>query len=55
MFTIRTVLPYKDATDERPTIIKRKHNDFVLFSGKIGNCVQAAEDIVKELNNNYEN
>ncbi len=55
MFTIRTVLPYKDATDERPTIVKRTYNDFVLFSGKIGNCVQAAEDIVKELKNNYEN
>lgn len=43
MFTVRAVLPKKDKTDERPTIVK-KINDKVItvFSGKIGNCVEAA-------------
>tara|TARA_R110002167_G_scaffold91897_3_gene247072 strand:- start:15456 stop:17189 length:1734 start_codon:yes stop_codon:yes gene_type:complete len=47
MYTIRTVLPYKDNTDERPTIVDKQDNNFVLFSGKIGNCVEAAENIIK--------
>lgn len=45
MYTIRTVLPYKDDTDERPTIVKKQENNFILFSGKIGNCVEAANRI----------
>lgn len=46
MYTIRTVLPDKDSTDERPTFVKRHGSDFILFSGKIGNCVQSADKIV---------
>lgn len=52
MYTIRTVLPHKDDTDERPTIVKKQDNNFILFSGKIGNCVEAAnkiEDIINKI------
>ena len=31
MYTVRTVLPYKDETDERPTIVAKRGNDFILF------------------------
>ena len=51
MYTIRTVLPYKDDTDERPTIVKKIKNNFILFSGKIGNCVEAADRIEEIINN----
>jgi hypothetical protein len=47
MYTVRTVLPNKDNTDERPTIVTKQDNNFVLFSGKIGNCIDAAEQIIK--------
>lgn len=50
MFTIRTVLPNKDKTDERPSIVTRDKNNFILFSGKIGNCIESAntiEEIIK--------
>ena len=45
MYTIRTVLPNKDETDERPTIVEKQNNNFILFSGKIGNCIEAADRI----------
>ena len=51
MYTIRTVLPNKDDTDERPTIVKRNDEDFILFSGKIGNCVEAANKIDELIKN----
>ena len=46
-----TVLPYKDDTDERPTIVTKRGNDFILFSSKIGNCVDASEDILNIIKN----
>ena len=46
MYTVRTVLPYKDETDERPTIVTKQGNEFILFSSKIGNCVNVASDII---------
>ena len=46
MYTIRTVLPYKDETDERPTIVTKQDDDYILFSSKIGNCVTAASDVI---------
>jgi len=49
MYTIRTVLPNKDTTDERPTIVSKEGDNFILFSGKIGNCVNAANKIIKRL------
>lgn len=47
MYTIRTVLPNVDHTDERPTIV-RKVNDKIInvFSGKIPTCVIAADAVV---------
>lgn len=49
MFTIRTVLPNKDDTDERPTVVRFEDNVIYLFSGKVGNCVEAAEEIVTKI------
>lgn len=48
MFTIRTVLPNKHETDERPTYIT-KHNDklYSVFSGKIATCVDIANQLIK--------
>ena len=51
MYTIRTVLPYKEDTDERPTIVNKQDNNIVLFSGKIGNCVEASNRIEEIINN----
>ena len=46
MFAIRTVLPDKDETDERPTIVERAGDRVIkVFSGKIGTCVEAAEQV----------
>jgi len=50
MYTIRTVLPNKDNTDERPTIVTKQDDDFILFSGKVGNCVDAANKIIRLIN-----
>ena len=50
LYTIRTVLPYKDNTDERPTIVSKQGNNIVLFSGKIGNCIEAANKIEEIIN-----
>ena len=46
MYTIRTVLPHKDETDERPTIVTKQGDDYILFSSKIGNCVTAASNVI---------
>ena len=48
MYTFRVVLPNVDHTDERPTLVY-KLNDKVInvFSGKIGNSVQAAEEVLR--------
>lgn len=48
MFTFRTVLPYKEKTDERPTVVTKIDDKTVtIFSGKIGNCVEAAYEVLK--------
>jgi hypothetical protein len=45
MYTVRTVLPNVDKTDERPTFVYRVNDKIInIFSGKIGNSVQAAID-----------
>lgn len=53
MFTFRTVLPNKEKTDERPTVVNQiDPKTITIFSGKIGNCVEAAEktlSIVKKI------
>lgn len=47
MYTIRTVLPRVDHTDERPTIVTSIDDRvFSIYSGKIGNSVKAARDVV---------
>lgn len=48
MFTFRTVLPHKEKTDERPTVVTKVNDKIItVFSGKIVNCVQASEDVEK--------
>ena len=55
MYTIRTVLPYKDDTDERPTVVTKQGKDFILFSSKIGNCVNVASEVIGKIKrNDYE-
>ncbi len=50
MYTIRTVLPNLDKTDERLTTVYRVNDKIInIFSGKIGNSVQAAEHLVRLL------
>jgi len=48
MYTIRTVFPNLEKTDARPTVVTRISNQIIsVFSGKIGNCVEAAEKVEK--------
>jgi hypothetical protein len=48
MFTIRTVLPFKDKTDERPTLVKKVSDKiFTVYSGKFISSVEAAKDLQK--------
>ena len=48
MFTIRTVLPNKEKDDARPTLIENPtENVFNIFSGKIGTCVSAADELME--------
>jgi D-amino-acid oxidase len=50
MFTIRTVLANRDYDDARPTfVVKETDKVFSIFSGKIGTCVHAANQLVGEL------
>lgn len=46
MFTIRTVIPNLEHSDARPTLVQNLGDRVLaLFSGKIGTCVQAAEEV----------
>ena len=48
MFTFRTVLPNLEKTDARPTFVTKIDDKTVtVFSGKIGTCVEAAEEVLK--------
>lgn len=48
MYTIRTVLPDVDSTDERPTLVWQLDNKIInVFSGKIGNSIEAAKEVFK--------
>lgn len=50
MYTVRTVLPNREDTDARPTIVDRLSEDVTLvFSGKIGTCVEAARALCGNL------
>lgn len=51
MFTIRAVPPYREYDDARPTFVDRISEDtIVVFSGKIGTCVDAAEQVLSIAN-----
>ena len=48
MFTFRTVLPNRDKDDARPTLVEQPGDKiFNIFSGKIGTCVSAADEIME--------
>ncbi|MEK6983795.1 MAG: FAD-dependent oxidoreductase [Nanoarchaeota archaeon] len=48
MFTVRTVPPYREYDDARPTLVERiSQNMVVVFSGKIGTCIDAAEQVLR--------
>ena len=48
MFTIRTVLPFRDHDDARPTIVENIDNRMVsVFSGKISTCISSAKEVYK--------
>jgi len=51
LFTFRTVLPFKEKDDARPTIIKQiTDNQLLVFSGKIPTCVEAYKEVSKIIN-----
>lgn len=50
MYTVRAVLPNKDETDERPTLVTEVDSKVLrIFSGKIGTSVTAAQDVLSIL------
>ena len=54
MFTVRTVLAHREHDDARPTIVTQEaHNVYTIFSGKIGTCVEAANELVRRLQPKY--
>ena len=47
MFTIRTTLPYEEKTDRRPTVVTKINSRVItVFSGKLSNCLEAADDVL---------
>lgn len=48
-FTIRTILPDRDETDARPTLVDKSGNVFRLFSGKMCTCVEAAAKVASQM------
>ena len=51
-FTIKTVLPNVDSSDERPTMIEKINEKIItVFSGKIPTCVDAANKINELIKN----
>lgn len=54
MFTIRTVLPKVDHTDERPTMVTALDERIItIYSGKVGNSVQAARKVLDLISAKY--
>ena len=52
MYTIRTVLTNRDHDDARPTLVNHEGgNVYSLFSGKIDTCVDAANELIRRINN----
>jgi len=55
MYSIRTVFPYKEETDERLTSVNRVGSKVItIFSGKIGTCVEAANQVVRMICENID-
>ena len=53
MFTIRTVLPFRDHDDARPTIVEQVDDNIVtIFSGKIPTCIDSAQQVLNIANTN---
>lgn len=51
MFTVRAVLAGVDDTDERPTMVEDLDGRVIrVFSGKLGTCVQAAQQVTGIIN-----
>ena len=47
MYTIRTVLPYREHDDARPTIVEQINGKIIsVFSGKIPTCIDAAKEVL---------
>lgn len=52
LFTFRTVLPNLDKTDARPTLVEMVDDKMInVFSGKVGNSILAAEQILGLVSN----
>ena len=52
MFTFRTVLPYREHDDARPTIVEQIDDKTIsVFSGKIPTCIDAANQVLNLANN----
>ena len=52
MYTIRAVLSNRDHDDARPTLVNHEgDNVWSLFSGKIDTCVDAANELIRRINN----
>jgi hypothetical protein len=50
MFTYRTVLPNRDSDDARPTLVNKVYkNMYTIFSGKVGTCVDSAEELLRQI------
>ncbi len=50
LYTIRTVLPRMEKTDARPTLVTPLGEHCIrIFSGKMGNCVEAAQEACRLL------
>ena len=51
MYTYRAVLPNRDFDDARPTLVSKTYgNVYSVFSGKIGTCVDAANELLHQIN-----
>lgn len=50
MFTVRTVYPYHEHDDARPTVVERIDDKLIsVYSGKIPTCVATADEVVNML------
>ena len=50
MYSYRTVLPDRDYDDARPTLVQQNSETmYSIFSGKIGTCVEAANELLDKI------